>query len=253
MPEHARAQAKLQPETIQAFDTYAADVEAQFGRRLRGETPFLWTSEDQERAAAVAHGEVVVEPSAEAGWHRVSNGIVHDWTAAVLVPDAAVERVVQTVTAYDTHAKTYAPSVTRSRILEREGGNYTVSMRMVKRNVLSAVLETEHKAEFRALDDARWWGLSRSTSIREVQRPGKPNESLRPVGDDNGFLWRLNVYWRFAETADGTIAEHRAVTLTRGLPKAVRWMMRPVLVALPRDAITDVMEATRDGALAAAR
>ncbi len=187
-----------------------------------------------------------MEPSSGQGWREIQEGLLHDWSAAVLIPGVSVEQVVNIVTSYDTHATTYAPSVIRSQILERDGHKYRVAMRMLAKNVLTAVLETEHQAEFAPIDDLRWWGRSRSISIREVDRPGHPEESLRPPGNDNGYLWRLRVYWRFEQTETGVIAEHRAISLTRSLPKALLWMLRPVLIALPRRSLSEMMRTTRE-------
>ena len=253
IPGPASAQAQLTPETIREFDTYAQAAESQFSQRLAGEVPFLWSSENSNRALAVSEGEIVVEPSSGQGWHEIQGGLIHDWSAAVFVPGVGVKQVVKVVTSYDTHATTYAPSVIRSQIVERDGRKYHVAMRMLAKNVLTAVLDTEHRAEFVPLDDLRWWGRSQSVSIREVDRPGHPEESLRPPGNDNGYLWRLRVYWRFAQTETGVIAEHRAISLTRSIPKAVRWMLRPVFVSLPRRSLGEMMRMTRHTALANAQ
>lgn len=252
-PPPARAHAQLQLETVREFDRYAQDAERQFSRRLEGESPFLWSSEDPGRSAAVSQGEIVVEASAGTGWQVISNGLIHDWTAAVLVPGSDVDSVVEIVSSYDTHSTTFAPSVIRSRVLERDGSKYRVAMRVLKKNVLTVVLDTEHLAEYVALDDLRWWGRSRSTSIREVDAPGSESESLRPPGEDSGFLWRLHAYWRFAQTDRGVIAEHRAISLTRSIPRALQWMLHPVLAALPRESLSDMMRITRERALADAR
>ena len=249
-PSALSAQTQLQPETIREFDTYAQVAEIQFSQRLSGESPFLWSSEASSRSHAVAAGEIVVEPSSGQGWHEIQGGLLHDWSAAVLVPGVRVAQVVDVVTSYDTHASTYAPSVIRSRILERDGHTYHVAMRMLAKNVLTAVLDTEHRAEYAPMDHLRWWGRSHSVSIREVRRPGHPEESLRPPGNDTGYLWRLRVFWRFEQTATGVIAEHRAVSLTRSIPRALRWMLRPILVALPRRSLAEMMRKTREAALA---
>ena len=252
-PGALSAQTKLQPETIREFDIYAQSAEIQFSQRLVGESPFLWSSEEPGRARAVSEGEIVVEPSSGQGWHEIQGGLLHDWSAAALVPGVRVEQVVNVVTSYDTHATTYAPSVIRSRILERDGSTYRVAMRMLAKNVLTAVLDTEHRAEYAPIDDLRWWGRSHSVSIREVRRPGRPDESLKPAGNDNGYLWRLRVYWRFEQTGTGVIAEHRAISLTRSVPRALRWMLRPILVALPRRSLDEMMRKTRESVLANAR
>lgn len=243
----------LQPETIAAFDEYAETAERQFSRRLAGQEPFLWASELEERIAALRSGKVVVAPIASHGNAPIPGGLIHDWIASVLVPDVEVEQVVGVVTGYDSHAETYAPSVLESKILSRDGPRLHVAMRMVRSAGLTAVLETEHDAEYDRLSAGRWWGRSRSTSIREVHKAGSPDEWLSPVGNDNGYLWRLHTYWRFAEAHGGVIAEYRTVTLTRGIPSSLRWVLRPVLSQLPKTSLRTVMRTTREAAMAETR
>lgn len=248
-----RAAVLLQPETIAAFDEYAEAAEEQFSKRLAGQAPFLWSSELEERIDALRAGKVVVAPIASHGNAPIPGGLVHDWVAAVLVPDVEVEQVVGVVTAYDSHAETYAPSVLESKILSRDGPRLHVAMRMVRSAGLTAVLETEHDAEYDRLSEGRWWGRSRSTSIREVHKAGSPDERLSPIGNDNGYLWRLHTYWRFAAAHGGVIAEYRTITLTRGIPSSLRWMLRPVLSQLPKTSLRTVMRTTREAALAGTR
>ncbi len=117
--------------------------------------------------------------------------------------------------------------------------------------MLTVVLDTEHAAEFDRLDSERWWGLSRSTSVREVRKAGTPQERLEPEGRDHGFLWRLNAYWRFAQTDAGVVAEYRTITLTRSIPHTLRRMLRPILTALPRQSMRGILQTTRSAALGA--
>lgn len=240
----------LLPETIQAFDEYAESAGRQFSQRLNGEVPFLWSSEDPARARALSEGMVVAEPVGEKPSLEIPGGLVHDWIAAVLVPDAPVEQVVGTVTAYDTHAETYGSSILQSEILERDGPKLRVAMRMLKDAGVRVVFDTEHAAVYERLDERRWWGRSRSVSIREVVHPGTAKEFLKPAGDDNGYLWRLHTFWRFAATEEGVVAEYRTLTLTRSIPAALRWVLRPILSRMPRQSLRNVMRTTRDAALA---
>ena len=241
---------ELLPETTAAFDKYAEEVERQFSGRLDGTAPFLWTTERKERVAALLDGRVVVEPLVANGSTAISGGLIHDWIAAVLVPVARAEQVVGVVTAYDSHARTYAPAILRSQILSRDGRKLHVAIRMIRSAGLTAVLDTEHLAEYDRLDSGRWWGRSRSTRIREVLHAGTAREKLSPEGYDNGYLWRLHAYWRFAERPEGVAVEYRTVTLTRGIPSGLRWMLRPVLSHLPRASLRTVMQVTRDTATA---
>lgn len=233
-----------------AFGAYIAAADTQFERRLSGDSPFLWSHEDQTRARALTRGEIVVAPTPIPQTPKMPGGLIHDWTGALQVPHAAAERLVAVVSAYDSHAETYGPGVVRSRIIERDGTQMRVAMRLLKKNVFTAVLETEHAVEFDRLDSQRWWGRSESTTIREVVRAGQPDESLRPPGHDRGFLWKMVVYWRFAEVAGGAIVEHRSISLTRSPPKGLRWALRPVLDGLPRRALANILSTTGDAAQA---
>ena len=91
----------------------------------------------------------------------------------------------------------------------------------------------------------RWYGISRSIRIQEVDNAGSADESTKPVGQDRGFLWKLNVYWRFEQVSGGTIAECRAVSLTRDVPTGLGWMIRPIIRALPRESLENTLKATR--------
>lgn len=241
---------RIHDDAAAAFAEYIAVADTQFEGRLAGDSPFLWGKQDKSRAKALARGKIVVDPTPIPNMRETPGGLIHDWTAALLVPHADAERLVAVVAAYDTHADTYGPGVVRSRILERDGTRMLVAMRLLKKNVLTAVLETEHTVEFDRLDSQRWWGRTQSTSIREVVRVGKPDESLRPPGHDRGFLWRMVVYWRFADTPDGAIVEHRSISLTRSPPKGLRWVLRPVLEGLPRQSLANILSITSDAALA---
>lgn len=244
---------RMRDDAAAAFAAYIAAADTQFERRLAGDSPFLWSKEDQARATALARGKIVVDPTPIPDTPETPGGLIHDWTAALLVPHADAERLVAVVSAYDTHADTYAPGVMHSRILERDGTQMRVAMRLLKKNVLTAVLETEHTVEFDRLDPQRWWGRSESTSIREVAGAGKPDESLRPPGHDRGFLWQMVVYWRFAETPEGAIVEHRSISLTRSPPKGLRWVLGPVLEGLPRQSLANILRTTSEAALAPAK
>ena len=237
--------AQLTAAAEEDFKRYIQEVEADFTARLDGDRPFLWSGEDGARKDAVRQQEVVVEPSSGRKGKSVRKGLIHDWTAAAFLPDATVTQVVEVVTDYDRHAETYKPEVTDSKLLQRDGAEYRVFLRLKKKKVLTAVLDTEHRAEYKSLDALRWFGISRSIRIQEVKDAGSPRESLKPVGQDNGFLWKLNVYWRFAQVSGGAVAECRAVSLTRDMPFGLGWIIRPIIQSLPRESLENTLRATR--------
>ena len=68
-----------------------------------------------------------------------------------------------------------------------------------------------------------------ATWIAELNRTETPYETKKPVGHDLGFLWRLNSYWRYEETARSVIIECESVSLSRSIPSTVRWMVGPLV------------------------
>ena len=253
LPAQPWADTKLLPETIAAFDEYSMAADRQFSSRLDGREAFLWSLSEEARSRAVLDGEVAVEPLANAAGLKVRGGLIHDWIAAVFVPDADASDVVRVVTDYDSHEITYSFSILRSDILERDGSKYHVAMRVMYNALRKVVLDVEHRAEYDHLDSRRWWGRSRAVRVQEVRNPGKPGESLRPPGHDSGYLWRLHTYWRFAAIDGGVVAEYRTVSLTRGIPSGLGWVLRPFASRKARTQLRTVMTVTRGKALTSNR
>ena len=66
-----------------------------------------------------------------------------------------------------------------------------------------------------------------------------------PEGNDGGYLWRLNTYWRFLERDGGTYVQCESITLTRSIPFGLHWLIGPFLTSIPRESLTFVLETTR--------
>ena len=117
--------------------------------------------------------------------------------------------------------------------------------RYKKSNVLTAILNTEHEAVYSRVSEKRWRGVSKSTRIAEVKNMGKSNEKELPVGNDSGFLWRLNAYWRLEEADGGVFVECETISLSRSMPFALGWLIKPFVEQLPRQALEETLQATR--------
>ena len=76
-----------------------------------------------------------------------------------------------------------------------------------------------------------------ATRIAELDAAGEPTEREKAAGDDRGFLWRLRSYWRFQEVPGGVIVELESVSLSRGIPRAFRWIVGRYLDSVPRESI----------------
>jgi hypothetical protein len=67
-----------------------------------------------------------------------------------------------------------------------------------------------------------------------------------PVGDDSGYLWRWNSYWRFKAEGGDVIVECESVSLSRSIPKAFWWFVKPFLSSLPKEYLESTLGRLRD-------
>jgi hypothetical protein len=92
----------------------------------------------------------------------------------------------------------------------------------------SFVYNTEHDVTFSRRDGLRGSSTSVATKIAEVHYPGSGKEREFRAGDDHGFLWRWNSYWRYEQVADGVIAECESITLSRTAPFGTGWIANDI-------------------------
>jgi hypothetical protein len=237
--------ADLQPETTKAFDEYIRLKEARLHDEVaRGD--FLWTDRAPDRKQQLRAGKIVTWAPDDKPDTDVPEGVIHDWLGAAFIHDTTVDRVISVVQDYERHSQVYQPEVIGSKILFHQGDDFKVFLRLKKKKVVTIVLNTEHDVHYSRLDDKRWVTRSYSTHIAEVENPGKPGEHELPVGKDHGFLWRLDSYWRFLERDGGVYIECEAVSLSRPVPAALRWLIDPIVRNLPRESLLNTLQATRN-------
>jgi hypothetical protein len=237
-------QAELKQTTLDAFAKYIQQTEARIDRQLRSKT-YLWSDESQARLARVQRGEVVIEPCRGVAEVHVPGGLIHDWIGSIFIPGATLSRTLALVQNYDDHMHVYQPEVIHSRLLVHDGNDFKIHLRLLKKKVLTVVLNTDHEVHYFPVDGSRCHSRSYSTRIAEVEHYGTPDQHELEPGQDHGFLWRLYSYWRFQERDGGTYVECEAISLTRGIPMGTGWIVRPIVRSLPRESLTHTLSATR--------
>lgn len=245
--------ADLRAETMEALQRHVRTVEARIEERVSGRRSFLWLSESPARQARVRNGQIVTERVGRDGPVDVPDGLIHDFIGAAFIPGVTLEQTIAFVQDYDRHENYYGPEVMDSKIVSREGNHFTLFMRLKKKKVITVVLDTHHDATFFPLDRTSWHSRSATTSVAEVEDPGTPRERVLPAGTGHGFMWTLNSYWRFLERDNGVYIECQAVSLSRGIPWGLGWLIGPIVNDLPKESLENTLRATRDGVLAPAR
>jgi hypothetical protein len=238
----AAAAAELKPATVTAFDNYIQQTE----QRLNNRKSFLWADENPDRAAKARQGQVVVEAVVGKGLIEVKDGLVHDWVGAVFVPRVTVQQTVSQLQDYDNDRVRHR-EVIDSRILRHDGNNFLVYMRLLKKKLVTVVLNTEHDIRYLPVDSNRWKSTSRTTKIAQVQDAGKSTERELPPGTGDGYLWKLYTYWRFLERDGGTWIECEAISLTRDIPTGLGWLIEPIIRSLPKESLENTLRETAGG------
>ena len=246
LPEATKA--GLKPETVQAFDTYIREAEVRMDK-ARADGGFLWSDGTPVRREHVRKGEVIAEPWSGNGDLEIPGGLIHDWIGAVFIPHTTLAKTIDLVEDYNHHKLIYKPEVIDSQLLSRNGNDFRVRLRLLKKKVITVVLNTDHDVRYTPIDSTHWTSRSYSTRIAELVAPGTPAEHELPPGDDHGFLWRLNSYWRFEERDGGVYVECEAISLTRGVPTGLGWLINPIIRSLPRESLANTLRATRDVAV----
>jgi hypothetical protein len=183
---------------------------------------------------------------------EVPDGIIHHWLGVVFIPGVTLEQTVRLLQDYENHAKYYAPDVKRSRLVERKGNSFRCYLRFYKKKVFTVVLDTEHEAVYETLSPVRAVSHSRTTRVNEVENHDEPYERLKPEGQDGGFLWRLDTYWRMEQKDGGVYLQCEGLTLTRDIPLLLKPIIGPYVTSVPKESLLDTLGNTRKALLHAA-
>ena len=213
------APAELQPQTIAAWDRYVSATVQRIDRELASPAGFLVLD-----FQALARGETLIEEmktrDADGDEIDVPAGSIQHWRGAVLIRGVSLDRMMAALESGDTLRG--QQDVVDWRVLERAAGRMRTFVRLRRESVVTVTYDTEHEIAVARMATNRAASRSVATRIAEIEDAGTPNERARPPGDDRGFLWRLNGYWRYEETPEGVIAEVESLTLSRSIPLVVR-------------------------------
>ena len=247
---------KLKAATAEAFERYARLTDARNEIELKRGTALLWidAAPETERAtayAALKRGDVKLQKlsTLENGQPiHCPAGLIHHWVGAVFIPGAKLDDVLAVLQDYDHHSVFYAPDVERSKIESRDSGHFRVFLRFRRHKVITVVLNTEHDIHYFRDTPERAHSRSSAVRIAEVENPGKRDEREKTPGDDGGFLWRMETWWRMEERDGGTYVQSEAASLTRDIPTGLGWMIGAFVNGIPKETLTFTLEATRKAA-----
>ena len=172
--------------------------------------------------------------------------MIHHWFGAIFVPDVKLQALLRWIQNYDDHHR-FFKEVESSKLLSRDGNTFKIFLRFVRKKVVTVHYNTEHTAIYRPHREGVESSRSFTTKIAEIQDPGTDKEMEKPIGDDSGYLWRLNSYWRFREQDGGVVVECESLSLSRSIPFGLGWMIKGFVESLPQESLESTLVSIRDG------
>ena len=236
---------KLKARTADEFQAYAKNVEAELNARWNGKGSFLLINENAATRDRVINGELVVEAGVQPNPYLIYDGLVHDWYGVVFMPHTTLGRVLNILQDFDHHAGLY-PQVVKSKLIKRSGDDITGYWRLEQKGeMLPAVFDVTQTVHYRKIAADKWVGVSHANDIRAVEDQGSKKEKDLPPGEGIGLMWKLYSYWTLQQVNDGVMAECRTVSLSRGVPGTVAWMIRPFINTVPRESMESTLRNTK--------
>ena len=203
----------------------------------------MWIDEVAGRADRIRAKGPYIAPVAKDIPRKVPSGLIHDWLGAGFVPGAKIEDILRVVRDYDRYKDVYHPGVIDSAFRHTDGMQDFFFLRLANKSVVAkTALDTEGVASYIRVDDKRWYGVSNTTEIREIDKFGTEEQRTLPPDQGTGLIWRLSSITRLEER-DGGVLE--AIALSRDIPAAFRLFVTPIVRRVSRDSLATSLHQTK--------
>jgi hypothetical protein len=242
--------ATLGSETLAAWDAYVAATEARIERELRSTAGFLVQDFTPSAASArnqvLTGGVLVSEMQTTAGGRdiTVAGGTIQHWRGSIFLPGVTRDGLLARLQ-NPSESGPHQEDVLALRVLNRRPDALKLFIRMTRRKIVTVTYDTEHQVTYRRHGSTRASSRSVATKIAEIDAAGTPDERARPVGDDRGFLWRLNSYWRYEQVNGGVIVELESLTLSRAVPLGLGYIVDPIIDRVARESVTRTLQSLK--------
>jgi hypothetical protein len=249
--------AELKPDTLAAFHTYVGAAELEMENELK-DGHFLYIDglpqqDRQNEYAALWQGVIYtaqVHTELDGRPVSVPSGLIHHWVAVVFIRGVTLAQALAVLDDYNRQCIIYKPTIRQSKLLEHHDGEYKIFLQFYKKSLVTVVLNADFDVLSTTLDPTQVTSKAYSTRIAEVQKVGTSQEHELPVGNDHGYLWRMNNYWRVEQKDGGVYVQVESISLTRRVPVIIAWLVDPLIKSIPRSVLTQLLTATRKAVIA---
>jgi hypothetical protein len=248
--------AELKPETVAAFERYAAVTEARMDEDLRlNQFLALDRLPDSQRKEAydqLQRGQIYIHELHSTEGDRpihIPSGLIHHWVGVIFIPKSTLAETDAVLNDYQNEPEYYKPEIRRAKLVEKFGNKSKICLQIYNKSIVTVVLNEYSDVIETPIGSTRIQSISRSTRVAEVVNPGSPDEHERTDGNDHGYMWRLYSYWRLEEKDGGVYVQNESITLTRTVPAMLAWLVNPYVKSIPRDVLSHLLTNTRNAVM----
>jgi hypothetical protein len=170
----------------------------------------------------------------------VEGGLISHWRGSILLPGVQLDTLLNRL----RHPREQGPhqeDVLAVRVLNRGTDSLDLFIRMTRTKIVTVTYDTEHHVEYRRHGPLRASSRSVATRITELDDEGRG----KIPGEDRGFLWRMNAYWRYEQVRGGVVVDLESLTLSRGIPLGFGTLVRPLIDRVARESMARTLDNIR--------
>jgi hypothetical protein len=233
--------------TLRAWDQAVHQAKAELALQESNSQGFLWIDRQPERLEKAQHGGILSIYSPHGGGLAVPSGLVHHWIGTVFIPNVRLFDAVTVLQDYDSYAEIYQPGVIDSKLLGRTGEEFKYRLKFVQKGFgVKAGLLGEFRSTYFRLNRSTGYSVTEATDLVELQDAGGPAEQRLPMSAARGYVKRVFTIVRYRESQGGVYLEVDTLTLSRGVPVSIRWLIAPLVQRFSRQTMADTLERVRD-------
>jgi hypothetical protein len=248
---------EFKPVTAAAFDRYIALTEDHIAADDR-DSHFLVLDKMQDESrkkiyADLHKGKLFIEPNRTTDEGRrvpIPDGLTHDWIGVVFIPGGTLAGTLAFLEDADHYQEIFQPAVRRSHLISRQENDMKLSEQFYHKTIVTVAVNVDFDTHCEYVDPKHLVCRAHSMRAAEVEHVGQPDEHELPVGNDHGYLWRINTYWHAEQRDEGVYLQVQTVALTRNVPAAFEWVVGPLVKKIPRDTFATFLATTRKAVIA---
>jgi hypothetical protein len=216
--------------TLRAWNTQVQQTKAALLQTPVDPASFLSSDRHSGELQPVEYQDGLSIHSPRGSGIPVPSGLVHHWIGTVFIPNANVAELLSAVQDYNKYSTFYKPGVVESKLLSDNGEDFTYQLKFVQKGFgVKAGLIGQFRSTYRALTPEIGYSVTESTALTELADPETPQEHPLSFSESHGYVERVFTIMRYRQVGNGIYVQVEALTLSRGVPAAVRWMVAPLI------------------------